>query len=167
MRRGGGRLAPYGAGAFIIVIMSVLCLVIFAAMAGVTANADLALSKKLSKSAGEYYAASSAIEEGILKVDEELYAVAKEGPYQSDREYFEAAAKRVASFGSVRLDFDGGPPVFWLEQRQSDALELRCAIRVEPQGKTSRYRIEAYKSVFVGKRNFDNPLNLWSGELFD
>jgi len=107
---------------FLLVIFTVLCLVTFATLSVVSANADKKLAQSTTDNTTAYYAACSQAEEGLAALDDALAALY---PASGGQGGLEAA---VAAAPPTGWTWDGGARTLTADFKISDSQKLAVAV---------------------------------------
>ncbi len=127
----------------ILVIFVILCLVSFATLSIVSANADYKLSKKVLDRTTAYYEAEGQAQAALAALDAELSALYESS--SSETAYFKAAGEeRAFSF-----------PL-------SDIQSMEVVVRIQYPQKTGDtfYSISSWQTVITGELEYDETLNV-------
>ncbi len=127
----------------LLVIFVILCLVSFATLSIVSANADYKLSKKVLDRTCAYYTAEGQAQAALAALDAELAALYADS--SSETAYFHAAGEeRSYSF-----------PL-------SDMQSLEVSVRIQYPKKTGDtfYSISSWQTVITGELEYEGTLNV-------
>lgn len=127
----------------ILVIFVILCLVSFATLSIVSANADYKLSKKVLDRTTAYYEAEGQAQAALAALDAELSALYESS--SSETAYFNAAGEeRIFSF-----------PL-------SDIQTMEVVVRIQYPKKTGDtfYSISSWQTVVTGELEYEGTLNV-------
>ena len=127
----------------ILLIFVLLCLVSFAALSIVSANADYKLSKKVLTRSRAYYEACNKAEESLALLDETLLALYESGI--SKEEYF-LSAGYVASY------------LIPISELQSLMVEVE--IQYPTSEDPSLYSLKSFQVVITGQLEYDESLSV-------
>lgn len=127
--------------ASILVIFVILCLVSFATLSIVSANADFKLSKKVLERTDAYYAASGQAETILAQLDQTLLSIYETGV--SEEEYYAVA---------------GHSKSFMVPLSELQSLEVTVSILYPRQDGDTFYRIEGWQVVATRELDYDSTL---------
>lgn len=125
----------------ILVIFVILCLVSFAALSIVSANADFKLSKKVLDRTTAYYEASNQAEAALARLDETLSAVYATSA--SEEAYFETA---------------GHCKSFVIPLSDLQALEVVVSIEYPRSSADAFYSIKSWQVIITGEWDYEGTL---------
>lgn len=140
------RRISFGTGtgsASILVIFVILCLVSFAALSIVSANADYKLSNKVLERTTAYYEAAAKAESMLAQLDQTLCSVYAE------------SADEEAYYGSV-----GHSKSFLLPISELQSLEVSVTILYPLADTDSFYRLDSFCVVTTGELEYEDTLDL-------
>lgn len=127
----------------ILVIFVILCLVSFATLSIVSANADYKLSSKVLDRTTAYYMACNQAEQNLAQLDKTLLSL-----YEScttEEEYYNAA---------------GHTSSFLIPISDLQSLEVSVTIHYPREATDSFYTIDTYRVIITGALEYDENLNL-------
>lgn len=127
----------------ILVIFVILCLVSFATLSIVSANADYKLSRKVLERTTAYYEAEGQAQAALAALDAELAALYESSA--SETEYFKAAGEeKTFSF-----------PL-------SDIQSMQVVVRIQYPKKTGDtfYTVQSWQAVITGELEYEGTLNV-------
>lgn len=127
----------------ILVIFVILCLVSFAALSIVSANADYKLSKKVLERTTAYYNASNQAETMLAQLDFTLRSIYEDS--NSEEEYFELA---------------GHGKSFSLPLSDLQSLEISVTIEYPLEDGDSFYHLTSWQVVTTGELEYEGTLNV-------
>ncbi len=127
----------------ILVIFVILCLVSFAALSIVSANADYKLSKKVLERTTAYFQASNQAETMLAQLDFTLMSIYENS--SSEEEYFEQA---------------GHSKSFSLPVSDLQSLEISVTIEYPLADGDSFYRLTSWQVVTTGELEYNGTLNV-------
>ena len=127
----------------ILVIFVILCLVSFAALSIVSANADYKLSKKVLERTTAYFQASNQAETMLAQLDFTLMSIYEN--CSSEEEYFEQA---------------GHSKSFSLPVSDLQSLEISVTIEYPLADGDSFYRLTSWQVVTTGELEYNGTLNV-------
>ena len=151
----------------LLMIFVLLCLVVFAVLSLVSANAGFKLADRLAQRTAAYYAASQKGQQRLEELDRQLAAL-----YESARE--DAAAGEDASYRAVCLSYlsslDGtltedpetGDLLFSFQEKITEEQHLAVALSIpaQPEAGQPFYQINAWQTKASQAWEPDNSLNL-------
>lgn len=140
------RRISFGTGtgsASILVIFVILCLVSFAALSIVSANADYKLSAKVLERTAAYYEAAGRAENLLAQLDQTLCAVYAET--DSEEDYYNTV---------------GHTKSFLIPISELQSLEVSVTILYPLIDTDSYYRLETFCVVTTGELEYDDTLDL-------
>ena len=127
----------------ILVIFVILCLVSFATLSIVSANADYKLSSKVLDRTTAYYMACNQVEQNLAQLDKTLLSL-----YEScstEEEYYEAAGHRKS---------------FLIPISDLQSLEVSVTIRYPSSDTDTFYTIDTYQVIITGELEYEGNLEL-------
>lgn len=127
----------------ILVIFVILCLVSFATLSIVSANADYKLSTKVLERTTAYYTASNQAETTLARFDQTLESVYNET--DSEEAYF-------ATVGHTKS--------FMVPISDLQSLEIEVSIHYPQTEDEPFYHVDAWQVVTVKELDYDSTLNL-------
>ncbi len=127
----------------ILVIFVILCLVSFATLSIVSANADFKLSKKVLDRTAVYYEAANQAEEALAKLDETLSAIYAAS--SSQEAYFETAGRSKS---------------FVIPLSDLQALEVVVSIEYPYSPADTFYSIKSWQVIITGEQDYESTLNV-------
>ncbi len=129
--------------ASILVIFVILCLVSFATLSIVSANADYKLSKKVLDRTTAYYEASNQVEETLARLDSTLSSV------------YDTAATEEEYFQLV-----GHHKSFMIPLSDLQSLEVIVTIEYPLSFEDAFYSIKSWQVIITGELEYEGTLNL-------
>ena len=127
----------------ILVIFVILCLVSFATLSIVSANADYKLSSKVLNRSTAYYEASNQAEQSLAELDKTLQNVYKNS--SSEDEYFDTV---------------GESKCFAIPISDLQTLEITIQIKYPQSDEDTYYEITSWQVVVTGDLDYDSTLNV-------
>lgn len=127
----------------ILVIFVILCLVSFATLSIVSANADYKLSSKVLDRTTAYYIACNQAEQNLAQLDKTLLSVYESSP--SEEAYF---------------DTTGYNKTFLIPISDLQSLEVSVTIRYPLSDTDTFYTIDTYRVIITGELEYEGTLNL-------
>ena len=143
-RFSGGLSFSSGVGsASILVIFVILCLVSFATLSIVSANADFKLSQKVLDRTTAYYEASNQVEATLAQLDDTLSSV------------YDTAASEEDYFQIV-----GHHKSFMIPLSELQSLEVIISIEYPQSFENTFYSIKSWQVIITGELDYESTLNL-------
>lgn len=127
----------------ILVIFVILCLVSFATLSIVSANADFKLSTKVLDRTTAYYEASNQAESFLAQLDQTLLSTYEAS--SSEEEYFDAA---------------GHSQSFLVPLSDLQSLEVIVTIEYPKEEGDTFYRIQSWQVITTEELDYEGTLNL-------
>ncbi len=127
----------------ILVIFVILCLVSFATLSIVSANADYKLSSKVLDRTTAYYMACNQAEQNLVQLENTLISLYESCETQDS--YFEAA---------------GQHKTFLVPISDLQSLEVSVTIHYPLTESDTFYTIDTYRVIITGELEYDNNLEL-------
>ncbi len=145
----------------IMMVLVVLCLITFATLSLVSANADYKLSETLSEKTAGYYEASSEAQVNIQEINDILLTIWQD---VQDDEYYEEVADNdeLNTIGTVTMS-EEDDVIIEFSTTISDIQDLEVVLKVVPLDDESGtcYEITSYKSVSTQDWEADDELDLY------
>ena len=127
----------------ILVIFVILCLVSFATLSIVSANADYKLSSKVLNRSTAYYEASNQAEQSLAELDKTLQFVYKSS--SSEDEYFDTVGENKC---------------FAIPISDLQTLEITIQIKYPQSDEDTYYEITSWQVVVTGDLDYDSTLHV-------
>lgn len=127
----------------ILVIFVILCLVSFATLSIVSANADYKLSKKVLDRSTAYYEATNQAEQSLARLDKTLQNVYKDS--SSEEEYFDTVGESKS---------------FAISISDLQTLEITVKILYPQTTEDTFYQIHSWQVVVTGDLDYEGTLNV-------
>lgn len=127
----------------ILVIFVILCLVSFATLSIVSANADFKLSTKVLDRTTTYYEASNQVESLLAQLDQTLLSAYEAS--SSEEEYFESA---------------GHSQSFLIPLSDLQSLEVTVSIEYPKKEGDTFYQIQSWQVITTEELDYEGTLNL-------
>lgn len=146
---------------FILMIFVLLCLVVFAVLSLVSANADWKLGDRLAQRTAAYYEASQRGKERLEELDRQLAALYQEAENLSA--YRDACRSWLSSLdGTLEEGTEAGAFLFSFQEEITDQQHLAVTVQIpmEPAAGESFYQIKAWQTEASQAWEPDNSLDL-------
>ena len=127
----------------ILMIFLILCLISFATLSIVSANADYKLGKKVADRTLAYYNACNEAEDSIASIDETLRSVYNS--VNSSEEYF---------------DIVGSEKTFLVTINEVQSLEIILKFQYPESDSDSFYSVAGWQLIITGDLEYDDHLNV-------
>jgi len=127
----------------ILMIFVILCLVSFAALSIISANADYKLTEKIADRTKAYYNACNEAEETLSSFDKALHNHYKKS--LSEEEYFAAVGKNKS---------------FIIQISDIQSLQVELTVNYPESIDTPLYQIDAWQVITTGELDYDDSLNV-------
>lgn len=127
----------------LLLIFIILCLVAFATLSIVSANADYKLSKKVADRTSAYYEAANQAERYIASIDKTLQGV------------YESSESEEAYFSTV-----GHTKAYLVPISDLQSLSIKLEILYPSAENDTFYRITSWQVITTGELEYNNSYNL-------
>ncbi len=151
----------------LLMIFVLLCLVVFAVLSLVSANAGFKLADRLAQRTAAYYAASQKGQQRLEELDRQLAALyesaRKDAAAGEDASYRVACLSYLSSLdGTLAEDPETGDLLFSFQEKitQEQHLAVALSIPAQPEAGQPFYQINAWQTKASQAWEPDNSLNL-------
>lgn len=150
----------------ILILFVLLCLVTFAVLSLVSANADYNLSKKTAESVTCYYQADAQAETQLALIDEALKACAERTPNGAQpADFYKILSDELLPLNGVSIVMDKDKFTIQYQIKIDDNRALQVSLQpVFPfKNSAKRYTLTGWQVIQISEWNPDNSIPVWDG----
>lgn len=143
----------------ILVIFVLLCLVTFATLSLVSANADYQLSKKNADRVKDYYEADTEAEELLGEIDACLYNLCQKERFSSEEDFLAAAPAALREFQQITVS--EGEASFSMPLGEEQILYVKLTLEFPKKPGDGFYKLTHWQVMNTGSWEGDNSLPVY------